>query len=291
MLLVKRMSIQSLFLGVDGGGSGCRAALATGDGTILANATTGPANAKSDYDAALSAVRRAIDGVTNQTGQAANLNNIPCHIGLAGIMSEAEASRFARDLDMPHARVSDDRQTTLAGALGTQDGLLASIGTGSFVGVATQGKTRFLGGWGLQLGDQASGAWLGKSLLRETMLGHDGLEPQSPLTISVLQDFGSANAIVDFATSASPANYARFAPQVIAAAQNGDPTAQNLMRKGAGYLLKALNALAPGASLPICLTGGIAPQYAPWLPKDVKERLQKPAGTPLEGALLLARQK
>ena len=42
-----------LYLGIDGGGTGCRAALTDADGQILARAEAGPANIASDPDTAL----------------------------------------------------------------------------------------------------------------------------------------------------------------------------------------------------------------------------------------------
>ncbi|MEO0865166.1 MAG: BadF/BadG/BcrA/BcrD ATPase family protein [Pseudomonadota bacterium] len=274
-------------LGVDGGGSGCRATLADGAGTVLATGEAGPANATSDFVGAVANIRAAIDAAC----KGYNLSDLRAHIGLAGILSETDAKRFALALGLPQACVTDDRPTTLAGALGGQDGLIAAIGTGSFVGANHSGETRFLGGWGLQLGDQASGAWLGKTLLQQAMLVHDGLTPQSPLTDAVLAEFNGPNALVSFARTATPTDYATYAPRVADAAEAGDTVAARAMDVGAGYLSKALKSLDPSPTTPLCLTGGLGPRYARWLPPELSARVAAAKGTALDGAVYLATQQ
>lgn len=277
----------SHILGVDGGGSGCRAALADSAGTVLATGGAGPANATSDFDGAVANVRTAIEAACGDHAPA----SLRIHIGLAGILTGADAKRFALALGLPHAHVTDDRPTTLAGALGGKDGLLAAIGTGSFIGASHIGTTRFLGGWGLQLGDQASGAWLGKMLLQQVMLVHDGLTTPSPLAHAILAEFTGPTALVDFATIATPAEFATFAPRVADAAEADDPIAKHMMTVGADYLTKALQSLDPAPETPLCLTGGLGPSYARWLPPELSARVTQPIGTALDGALYLARQQ
>jgi glucosamine kinase len=51
---------QDLCLGVDGGGSGCRAALCDAQGRIVGTGHGGPANATSDFDGACSNIADAI---------------------------------------------------------------------------------------------------------------------------------------------------------------------------------------------------------------------------------------
>ncbi|WP_280174172.1 BadF/BadG/BcrA/BcrD ATPase family protein, partial [Pantoea deleyi] len=55
-------------LGIDGGGTQCRARLTDLQGRLLAEATGGPANVWSAYDAALTSVDQLIDRVFLQAG-------------------------------------------------------------------------------------------------------------------------------------------------------------------------------------------------------------------------------
>ncbi len=282
-----RMS-ESYVIGVDGGGSGCRAALADGEGRILSTGIAGPANATSDFDLAVanvfSAIKDACEDVTEP-------GSWPTHVGLAGIMSGNDAARLSDALNLSRLTVSDDSATTVAGALAGRNGVVGAIGTGSLFGATIDGETRYLGGWGLQLGDQASGAWLGRGLLQQVMLVHDGLAEASPITEMIWARNGrEPSGIVTFATKATPGDFATLAPDIVRAAAQGDTVAKTLIDEGSAYLEQAIRALDPGPPAVICLTGGLGEVYANWLAQDLAERLVDPAGTALDGAVYLARQ-
>ena len=87
----------------------------------------------------------------------------------------AIATAIAEALPIDNVTVSDDRPTNMAGALGGTDGYVAAIGTGSFLGRQSGAEQRFIGGWGLRLGDEASGAWLGRRVLSRVLDWRDGV--------------------------------------------------------------------------------------------------------------------
>ncbi|QCO57859.1 N-acetylglucosamine kinase (plasmid) [Pseudorhodobacter turbinis] len=279
-------------IGVDGGGTGCRAGLATLDGSVLATAKAGPANFSTDPDQARANVMAAITCAAESVGLLpAQLRCCAIHLGLAGIMQEADAARFRAVLPFTRAVVTDDRPTSFAGALGQGDGVLAAVGTGTLVAARFAQTHRYFCGWGFDLSDQASGAWLGRGALMRCLLAHDGLAAQSPLTRAIMAQFGDVpTTLVDFASAALPADYATFAPQIVEAAKVGDETASDLMRQGAAYLNSCFAAASAGQSGPFCLSGGIGPHYAPYLETRFRDRLVAPLGTALDGALFLARQ-
>ncbi|MGR3484295.1 MAG: BadF/BadG/BcrA/BcrD ATPase family protein [Paracoccaceae bacterium] len=263
-------------VGVDGGGSGCRVAALCGD--VRREAAGGPANATTDEAGAIAAVIAAIRATGAGRGRA--------HLGLAGVLDRALAQRIASVVGVATGlacTVTDDRATTLAGAL-RGDGALAALGTGTITGVRRGGEARFAGGWGGLLSDHGSGAWLGRQSLMLALEAQDGLRPPSDLTTALLSDHGGPSGLVAFAQGSGPAGWATLAPRVLDAAEAGDPTGAALMRWGAARLSRTLRALG-GADLPLCLTGGLGPRYAPWLPGW---RLVPPAGTALDGALALA---
>lgn len=280
-----------LILGVDGGGSGCRVALARADGAVLARASGGPANVHADPEGAAREVEAAVRRATALAGLE-RIDGAAAHLGLAGVMRPDDGDGVAAAIGLRDAVVTDDLETSLAGALGTRDGVLAAIGTGSCLAARRDGALRRFGGWGPALGDEASGAWLGRSLLRRCLLVHDGLEIESPLTAAVRARFGGGPAaIVAFARTARPADYAALAPLVVEAAGAGDAAGCALMRRGATYLAACLDAVAPRDREVVCLTGGLGPHYAPHLPAGHRARLAAPAGTALDGALALARAR
>ena len=64
--------------------------------------------------------------------------------------------------------------------------------------------------------------------------------------------------------------------------------AVDLMQDGADAISTVLRKIGWHSGLRICLTGGIGPEYASYLPEDVQEALSDPLGTPIEGAISLA---
>lgn len=278
-------------LGVDGGGSGCRAAITDRAGQVLGRGESGPANATSDMERAVANVRAAVAAAADAGGlDAAALRAAVAHVGLAGVMTAAAAAHIAARLPVGAVTVTDDRPTCVAGALGARPGVLMAIGTGSFAALSRGGTLRFAGGWGFQVSDQASGAWLGRALLERVLLAHDGLVPHSDLTRATLDRFGDPGAIVGFAAAASPADFAAHAPEVLRAARAGDDAGQALMRRGADYLARVLDRFGLRETEILCLTGGLGPAWADWLPEPAAARLAAAEGTALDGALRLARR-
>lgn len=279
--------VSDLIIGVDGGGSGCRAVIATRAGSVLGQGSAGPANATSDLVMAVIHVTEAI-GLAAQDADLSpdDLIGVPGHVGLAGVLDLPMARQIASELRF-RASVGDDRRIFVAGALGDRRGILLALGTGT-IAAKWNGKTaRHVGGYGLKLSDQASGAWLGRSVLERALLAHDGIVAASALTDSILARYGNdTGAIVAFAQRATPADYATLAPLVTSAGDDTNATA--LMERGAAYLARCVAALGQGGSDIICLTGGVGPHYAPFLPSEIKARLRPPTGTALDGALALA---
>ncbi|MFZ7092587.1 BadF/BadG/BcrA/BcrD ATPase family protein [Primorskyibacter sp. 2E233] len=277
---------------IDGGGTGCRAAIAHPDGTVLARASGGPANYTTNPAQACANVLNAVSQAVEQLGKdAPPLEAMVAHIGLAGIMNAQDAKTMAANLPFKSCTVSDDRLTSAIGALGRRDGVLLAIGTGSFAAVRRSEDIRFFGGWGLSVGDQASGAWLGRAVLEHSLLAEEGLVAASDLTRLIMARFDDLPAnVASFAGRASPAEFATFAPFVISAAKDGDVVGVTLMTRGTAYLNAVLKAANIRDTAPICLIGGVGPHYEAFLAPEHRARIQAPEGTALDGALQLARK-
>ncbi|WP_106203114.1 BadF/BadG/BcrA/BcrD ATPase family protein [Aliiruegeria haliotis] len=280
-------SFPSLFLGVDGGGTSCRAALLA-DGKRH-EVQLGSANVSTDFDGATATVTAALAQLADRAGiPVAVLENAPAHVGLAGVMSPAIAADVAAALPLRQVTVTDDRPTMIAGALGDREGAVAAIGTGSFVGRQAGDRITGLGGWGFYIGDQASGAWLMRRSFEELMLAVDGLAEMTPFARLLLdQHGGDPGAVVQFSLRARPADYGRLARKLVEAAEAGDPLAAGLMTEGAEYIRRGLDRLGKTTDEVLCLTGGLGPAYGRWLGLDTVA----PLGTALDGALALARRQ
>lgn len=280
--------VETRFVGIDCGGTHCRIALVTPEGRSSfvgrgANFTTSP------QDCAL-AIADAAEALSDKAHiPLEEICAAPAYIGVAGILDAADATALRQALPFQNAIVEDDRRALVIGALGARDGFVASLGTGAFFARRAGPSVVSLGGWGLNLGDQASGAWLGRSLLSRVMQAHDGLISHSPLTSAILDEFGGPIAIVDFARDALPHEYARLAPGLCAAAKVGDPNGRAIMHEAVDWVQRSLRALGwrPGAR--VCLPGQLGADFIPFLPEDTAKSVTAPMGEALDGALTLAR--
>ena len=276
-------------IAVDGGGTRCRVALATSDDTCVVE--VGAANISTDFDAALAEIALGLSNLCDKTSLSAEqIRELPAYLGIAGTTGLALADKLAKALPLNHAQVEDDRPAALIGALGSRDGAIAHCGTGSFLAASANGIMRLAGGWGPVLGDEASAQWVGRKTLGATLNALDCLAIGTPLVDEILNHFGSSEAIVAFAAKASPADFGLLAQRTTRLAAGGDAIAMSVLTEAAGHIADALPKLGWTSSMALCLTGGIGPVYARYLPADLQSSLVDPAGTPLDGAITLARK-
>lgn len=281
-------SSETGLVGIDGGGTSCRIALEWRG--LRTEVVLGSANVTTDFCGAVQLIRKGLKDVAAKAGLfEEDLQVWPAYLGLAGVVDEADAQAVAEALPLKAVVVEDDRRAAVVGALGDVDGTVAGVGTGSFLARRSSASLRLVGGWGVRLGDEASGAWLGHRLLASALDVVDGLEDETGLTADIFQQFGkSARQIVAFSLEAGPADYADFAPRVIEAAKADDRTGRRLMNEGANYLSRTMDKLGWQEREPVCLIGGVAPHYRDYLPEPVALSLVSAKGTALDGALQLA---
>jgi glucosamine kinase len=283
-------SQEPFLIGVDGGGTGCRAAIAHTDGQIVAQVEGGRANVATEFDLAVRNVADAIQNAAHKAGiSQKKLQSASVHIGLAGVMSKDIADRVANALPYQIVTVTDDRATAVEGALGDEDGYLMSVGTGTIVATRKADELNYVCGWGFAVSDQASGAWLGRRLLEQTLLCYDQIATHSPLTQTTLAKFGNdPNGLVAFSLDAKPGDFGQFAPDIICAANAGDLTGLDLVNEGASYLQSALRALRFREGDRLCISGGVGRHYQPFLDTEFTQNIVDPAGSSIMGAIWLA---
>lgn len=283
------LTLDRAVLAVDGGGSRCRLAVEAEGARHLVE--VGPANVSSDVVAAARTILEGLRQLAARTGtQPGRLARLPAFLGLAGVIGPEDAEAIRARLPFRGALIEDDRRAALEGALGPGGaGALAHCGTGSFLGYRGEGGTRLAGGWGHRLGDEASATWLARQALSATLDAADGLVPASDLTRQLSEVLGGVRGIVGFSLTARPEAWGALAPHVTAAAEARDPTARRIMKDGAAYLARTLGALGWRQREPVCLTGGVGPEFARFLPAPLRAALAEPAGEPIDGALALAR--
>lgn len=277
-------------LGIDGGGTSCRAALATVDGTVVGRAKSGAANIRTDLTGARTNIVDAARQAFVAAGQDPELiPQTPAILGLAGANVGTYRQQLEAILPFSVSRVETDAEIALEGAVGSGDGAMAILGTGTAYMARRQGKSRAIGGWGFQVGDQGSGARIGRDLLEQTLLAYDGIRQGSPLTQAMLAIFrDNPEDLVEFTTNAKPGDFGGFAPKVFDHAARGDIVANWILDKAVADVEAALGVLDLGDDDPLCLLGGLAPLYAPRLSARYRALLKPPLDDALGGAVQMA---
>jgi len=284
----------ALFLGVDGGGSRCRARLETAEGAVLGEGLSGPATLRLGLDAAL----RSIMDATRQALATANLGEDAfartyAGIGLAGT-GQPGARQALESWRHPFARAwfEGDGYLALLGAFGGHEGGVVIVGTGTIGVTHLRGRTVRIGGYGFPVSDEGGGADLGLNALRGALRALDGRSERSAFYAEVLQQFGAdPSALAGWMTTATATEYATLAPIVVRHAQQGDSDAVALMLKAGAHVAELARALFMLGVSRVALSGGLAEHVKPFMPADVRDRLANPKADALAGGILLAKTR
>jgi len=281
----------ALFLGVDGGGTGCRARLCDASGTRLGEAQGGPANIRLGLEQAFASVRDATLSCLEQARLTPDdLPRITACLALAGATEPAElaAARQQRQA-FGKAILTADAHAACVGAHHGADGGVIVVGTGSIGWAVLRGRQHRVGGWGLELSDEGSGAWIGRETLGRVLAAHDGRIAWTALLRAVFERHGGdPHAIVQWASQASSGDFGKLAPAVVEAARD-DAAAREILRLAATHIDAIATRLAELGVPRLSLMGGLAAHVEGLLPMIIRRHLARPLGDALDGALLLAR--
>jgi glucosamine kinase len=282
-----------LLLGVDGGGTRCRARLSNSRGNVLAEAVSGPANLRLGLERSFAAViQAAVQCLRDAALSEGDMSRVVACLALAGA-SEPDHAEAALGREHPFRRVivTTDAHAACVGAHGGRDGGIIIAGTGTIGWAMVQGQIHRIGGWGLPVSDEGSGAWLGGELLRRVLWARDGRVPWTPLLRSTFADFrDTPHAISEWAARAQPGDLGSYAPRIVAHAAERDGAAVELMSLAAGHIDALAARLVDCGADRLSLMGGLAPSLQPWLSPGTQSHLVEPAGDALTGALALARR-
>jgi len=282
----------SFFVGIDGGGTGCRARIEDATGRVLGTGIAGPASLRVGVKKALGEVQAACRAALADAGLGEDaLSSVRAVVGLAGVGRQGALESL---LQQPHPFKSvvytHDATIACIGAHGGRDGGIVIVGTGS-VGFALTGKREIrVGGYGFPISDEGSGADLGLHAIRLALRAYDERLVGTNLTKDVMMRFHNdpfeAVAWMDKATAT---DYASFAPLVMRHADDGDSIARRIVRDAAEQIDELVRRLSECGASRVALLGGLASSIDPWLAPDVQRRLVAPEGDAVDGALHLAR--
>ncbi|MGF1753569.1 N-acetylglucosamine kinase, partial [Vibrio makurazakiensis] len=250
-----------LYVGIDGGGTSCRARIRDGQGQLIGEAKSGSANILLGVDVAMSSIQSAIEQAAQQGGL--DLSSFSqMHVGLA-LAGAEQKSAWHEFMQLPHPFASLTLNTDAYGAcIGAHNGENGAImigGTGS-CGIFLQGKTQHVvGGREFPISDQGGGAVMGLHLIQKVLLAEDGIRAKTRLSQHVIEHFNQdVDQIVEWSKTAIPKDYGQFSPVIFQLAQEGDELAIELLKQTAADFEMFLIALNRKGAERICLMGSIA---------------------------------
>jgi glucosamine kinase len=263
--------MNEIVLGVDAGGSKTRVLVATAAGEELANVTgAGCAVTPDSIDQCADAIAALVESALNSAEQTQYKPKV-LYVGAAGAGREAEqVSLQAALADRSLAEevvVTNDAEIALTDAFGVEGaGIVLIAGTGSIAyGRSPAGVVARCGGWGLAIGDEGSGAWLGRKALSVVASSADGREPPTALTGAVLTaaQVNDVDDLIPWSLTADRHTLAALAPSVMAVAMQDDLRANTIIDMAVEELMLHVRALAQQlfvderAAVHVALTGGL----------------------------------
>src|SRR5262245_19598765 len=280
------------YLGIDGGGSRCRARIEDENGRLLGEASSGPATTRIGVDKAWRSIIEATEAAAAQAGLAReDFAQVRAGIGLAGL-GRRGAEEALKEIVHPFASVIfiSDGLAACLGAHSGADGAIVVAGTGS-VGVGLiDGREIRLGGYGFPVSDEGSGADIGLQVVRLSLRAADRRGELTPLLSEVLGAFDhDPYQAVAWSEEARSTDYAAFAPIVIRHANQGDPVGRRIVERAADAIGDLLDLFLARGIDRLSLVGGLADPITPWLTPDLRGRLRCPDADAAAGALLVAR--
>jgi glucosamine kinase len=284
---------ETFYLGVDGGGTRCRARLESADGAVLGQGLAGPASMRFGLEAATGSIMAATRQALSAAGLGESaLESVYAGIGLAGT-GHLGARQALESWRHPFAQASFEGDGYLAwlGAFGGDDGGIVVCGTGS-IGITYKGKTIRVGGYGFPVSDEGSGAHIGLNAIRYALRTLDGRAKSTAFAQEILDRFSFDPAVViRWSETASATDYAAFAAIVIRHSGLGEPAATNLLRDAAVHIAGLVEAVLERGAPRVALVGGLVEFLKPHIPATTDARLTEPQAVAMAGGILLARQK
>ncbi len=242
--------MSGVVLGLDGGGTQTRTALADLSGQIVGVGAAGACNlAAVSPPESLAAALAAADAALRQAGHS-RADILSVCAGVAGVSYIDRRAQFLCSLQdaFPNANVTvePDSAIALSGATGGTPGVIVIAGTGSAAyGENAAGETYRTGAYGYLIDDSGSGYGVGRAALAAVLQAADGTGPATTLTPRLLGALGlsSLTEIIPavYSGSLSRVAIAGLSRIVAAAAEDQDPVARALLQRAGGTLAQLVH--------------------------------------------------
>lgn len=279
------------YVGIDGGGTSCRARIRDAAGQLVGEAKSGSANI-------LLGVNVAMESIIDAIAQAATIGGLTeadfskMHVGLA-LAGAEQKSAWQDFMAQPHPFASvvlnTDAYGACIGAHNGDEGAIMIAGTGSCGIYLSGNQQHVVGGREFPISDQGGGAVMGLRLIQQVLLADDGIVEKTPLAEHVLDHFNhDIDQIVTWSKSALPRDYGQFSPVIFHYATLGDSLAISMLKQTAADIEMFLVALHQKGATRICLMGSIAERIKAWLSPPVQAWVVDAQFDAIEGALMFA---
>ncbi|WP_354667922.1 N-acetylglucosamine kinase [Paraglaciecola arctica] len=286
---------EQLFLGIDGGGTKCKAVLMSSNNDILGVGVSGPGNPVYGLEEAIQSIENsALMAVQDAGLDAKVLGDLIVGMGLAGVNVPSHYRNImAWRHPFKNIHLATDLLIASMGAHNGSDGAVIVAGTGTCGFSYVAGKTSILGGHGFPQGDKGSGAWFGLKAIEQVLLTLDNIAGPTLLVELVLQQLNvkTGQEVVEQVVGKSASFFAQFSATVFTAANSQDKTAMDIVQEGAKYISEMGLRLIGTQPPRISLIGGLGPSLFPWLDDVIKGQLSQPISPPEVGAVLFAKQQ
>lgn len=285
--------MQNFYLGIDGGGTNCRARLANEHLETIAEIRGGPANTTiGDGTQAYGSIIDVSKKVFEKAGLGEDdmSNTIAC-LGLAGAhLASSKRDFAAREYPFAKTLVHNDVETAREGAHLGEDGAVLIVGTGSAGLAKVNGVLHPVGGWGYHISDTASGAILGRAIARRSIEALDGLCEGSPLTTAIANKLGgTTDSMMAWSFKAWPKDFASLIPMFMEFVEQGDPIAQEMMAFEYEQLDQFANWFKARGAKKLAIVGGFGERLLPRLQKRYGDFVMGAQADAQHGALLMAK--
>ncbi len=282
------------YLGIDGGGSKCRALLMSEKGEICGSGLAGSANIARNFDTSIESIMDASLQALNQAGlDETDFQSIRVGAGLAGA-SLSSAGNLLRKWQHPFQSFvfTSDLHIACLGAHEGKDGAVLIVGTGSCAAKLYQGKLVQHGGHGFLLGDKGSGAWTGKRAVQLVLEQLDGLGEFGEFGKAVMAFLAvhSLSDLIEKMNYANPREFAQLAPLIVEMGTAGNDDALSILHQGSQYLSQLCRFVINDDPIRLGLIGGLSTPISPWLDNDIRARITDAKQSPEWGAIHFAKQ-
>jgi N-acetylglucosamine kinase-like BadF-type ATPase len=192
-------------------------------------------------------------------------------IGVAGAARPQIAAvtrRLLGEIVSGEIDVAGDMVIALEAAFGGEPGVIVIAGTGSIAyGANAEARTARAGGWGFAISDEGSGHWIGRAAMAAVMRARDEDEAaaeSSRLLDGILKCWSlrDIEELVVAANASPQPNFAGLFPAVLAAAEEGDSTALEVLGRAgvelaglAGVVVRRL--FADEDAVRVAMSGGV----------------------------------